>query len=88
MLFRSINKFILKILIGKSDNNIKFSDLCTLLKHLGFELRINGSHHIFRKEGINTKLNLQKDGEKAKFYQIKQVRKLLLDYKLGETHEI
>jgi hypothetical protein len=45
----SINKFILKIIIGKSDNNIKFADLCKLLVKLGFELRTNGSHHIFRK---------------------------------------
>jgi hypothetical protein len=58
----SINKLILKIIMGKSDNNIKFSDLCNLLVKLGFELRINGSHHIFRKEGINMKLNLERDG--------------------------
>ncbi len=75
-----IEKFIAKLLMGKSDNNIKFEDLCNLLVKIGFEMRIKGSHHIFRKEGIPTMLNLQKDGDLAKKYQIKQVRKLLVEF--------
>ena len=75
-----IEKFIAKLLMGKSDNNIKFEDLCNLLVNIGFEMRIKGSHHIFRKEGIPTMLNLQKDGDLAKNYQIKQVRKLLVEF--------
>jgi hypothetical protein len=84
----SINKLILKIIMGKSDNNIKFSDLYNLLIKLGFELRTNGSHPIFRKEGINMKLNLQRDGDMAKFYQVKQVRYMLIKYKLGDVDEL
>ncbi len=76
-------KLVLEILLGVSDFNIAFSDLMTLLEHLGFELRINGSHHIFRKKGIEEKINLQKDGNKAKAYQVKQVRNVILKYKLG-----
>jgi len=77
------NKLLLKILSGTSDANINFNDLVGLLKNLGFEMRTKGSHHIFRKEGINEKVNLQKAGSKAKPYQVKQVRYLIVKYKLG-----
>jgi len=49
-------KLILKILSGQSDTNIPFDDLCTLLQGSGFVLRIRGSHHVFRKEGIEEKI--------------------------------
>ena len=73
-------KLFLKIIESKSDKNIAFNDLCQLLQRLRFELRIKGSHYIFRKEGIMEKPNLQKDGNKAKSYQIRQVRELLIKY--------
>ncbi len=73
---------LLTILIGASDSNISFKDLCQLMSRLGFEERINGSHHIFRKSGIEEKINLQKDGNKAKTYQVKQVRNVIIKYKL------
>ncbi len=76
-------KLLLKILSGTSDANIHFEDLCDLLKNLGFEERIRGSHHIFRKEGVVEKINLQRDKDKAKPYQVKQVRNVILKYKLG-----
>lgn len=68
-----IEKLILQILSGTSDANIGFKDLCQLLIHLGFDERTKGSHHIFRKSGIEEKINLQKDGNKAKPYQVKQI---------------
>ena len=77
-------KVLLKILRGSSDANISFNDLFNLLKTLGFEERIRGSHHIFRKKGIIEKINLQRDGSKAKVYQVRQVRNLILKYNLGE----
>jgi hypothetical protein len=77
-------KLILRILRGQSDANIAFSDLVNLLRHLGFELRVSGSHHIFRKKGVEEKPNLQKDGNKAKPYQVKQVRNMILKYRLGD----
>ncbi len=49
-------KLLLKILQGASDANILFDDLCHLLSQLGFEERTRGSHHIFRKEGVEEKL--------------------------------
>ena len=76
-------KLLLKILSGSSDANIYFEDLCNLLKKLGFEERTRGSHHIFRKDGVSEKINLQRDGNKAKPYQVKQVRNVIVKYKLG-----
>lgn len=78
-------KLLLKILQGTSDANIAFEDLCTLLKKLGFEERVRGSHHVFRKEGIMEKMNLQRDDGKAKVYQVRQVRNLILKYNLGSN---
>jgi predicted RNA binding protein YcfA (HicA-like mRNA interferase family) len=78
-----IEKLIFQILSGASDTNIAFRDLCQLLIHLGFEERTKGSHHMFRKAGIEEKINLQKDGNKAKPYQVKQARAVILKYKLG-----
>ncbi|OLE54901.1 MAG: toxin HicA [Acidobacteria bacterium 13_1_20CM_3_53_8] len=77
------DKLLLQILQGRSDTNIPFEDLRRLLLHLGFEERIRGSHHIFRKSGIEEKINLQRDDGKAKVYQVRQVRNILLKYKLG-----
>jgi predicted RNA binding protein YcfA (HicA-like mRNA interferase family) len=76
-------KLIAQILRGTSDVNIAYKDLCQLLIHLGFEERTKGSHHIFRKSGVDEKINLQKDGNNAKPYQVKQVRAIILKYKLG-----
>jgi predicted RNA binding protein YcfA (HicA-like mRNA interferase family) len=77
----------LRILHGTLDANIPFSELCHLLRRLGFEERIRGSHHIFTKEGVEEILNLQPRGSNAKPYQVKQVRNIILRYKLGgEDH--
>jgi len=76
-------KLLLQILQGISDANISFDDLCGLLKKLGFDERIRGSHHIFRKDGIIEKINLQLDGSKAKAYQVRPVRTVILKYNLG-----
>ncbi len=67
-----------------STANISFNDLCGLVKKIGFEERTRGSHHVFRKEGIEEKINLQRDDDKAKPYQVRQVRALILKYKLGD----
>ncbi len=60
-----------KILDGKSDANISFEDLRNFLLNLGFIERIKGSHHNYRKDGIAEKPNLQRDGSKAKSYQVR-----------------
>ena len=78
-------KLLFLILKGASDTNISFDDLCQLMRYLGFEKRERGSHHIFRKEGILEKINLQRDNNKAKIYQVRQVRSIILKYKLGDN---
>ena len=54
------------------------------MEKLGFEKRIRGSHHLFRKEGVEEKINLQRAGNNAEPYQVKQVRAVLLKHKLGD----
>ena len=68
-----------------ADAAIRFDDLCSLLERMGFEKRIRGSHHLFRKEGVEEKINLQREGGQAKPYQVKQVRTVILKYNLGDT---
>ncbi len=77
-------KLLFKVIRGTSDANISFNDLCGLVKRFGFEERTRGSHHVFRKEGIEEKINLQRDDDMAKPYQVRQVRALILKYKLGD----
>jgi hypothetical protein len=77
-------KVLSLILRGASDSNVPFENLRHLLNHLGFEERIRGSHHIFTKEGVEEILNLQPKGSKSKPYQVKQVRNVVLKYKLEE----
>ena len=52
------DKLIHKILQGRSDASIGFEELRSLLKSLGFEERIRGSHHIYRRADVEERLNL------------------------------
>jgi predicted RNA binding protein YcfA (HicA-like mRNA interferase family) len=72
-----------RLLSGTADAAIRFDDLCQLLERLGFERRVRGSHHLFRKNGVEEKINLQRAGTNAKPYQVKQVRAVILKAKLG-----
>ena len=76
-----------RVLRGTSDSNIEFKLLRGLLKRLGFSERIRGDHYIFTKDGVVEILNLQPIGHNAKAYQVKQVRKVILQYKLGDDVE-
>ena len=73
-----LKKLLLRILRGASDNSIGFQELCGLLTHLGFR----GSHHVFSQSGVVELINLQRDGATAKPYQVKQVRNVIVKYKL------
>ena len=77
------DKLLDRILRGTANANIPFAELCQLLHRLGFDERVRGSHHIFTKDGIEEILNLQPKRAKAKPYQVKQVRGVILRYKLG-----
>lgn len=77
-----------KVLLGDSDANISFDALCHLLRRMGFNERVSGSHHIFNQSGIEEIINVQPKGRMAKTYQVGQVRGIILKYRLGEeTHD-
>ena len=76
-----------RVLLGYSDANIQFDDVCLLLRLLGFDERIRGSHHIFFRTGIEEIINIQPKGNKAKAYQVKQVGNIILNYSLGAEDE-
>ncbi len=80
----SYKKTLKKVLSGTSDTNIRFNHLRQLMIALGFDERIRGSHHIFTKDEVEEILNLQAKGSKAKTYQVKQVRRVIDNYELGE----
>ena len=73
-----------KLLSGKSDNNFTVDELCTLLSHLGFtERKGKGSHRTFYRDGIEEIINLQPvRGGKAKPYQVRQIRQIVIGYSL------
>jgi predicted RNA binding protein YcfA (HicA-like mRNA interferase family) len=66
----------------RSDANVPFETLCALLKRLGFIERVKGGHHIFTKGDVEEILNLQPKDSKGKPYQVKQVRDIILKYRL------
>jgi hypothetical protein len=76
-------KILEQVLRGTADRNVPFLGLCSLLRRLGFDERTKGSHHIFTKEGIPEILNLQPMGSSAKAYQVRQVRDVILRYRLA-----
>ena len=78
-------KLLAQTLGGCADANVGFEALCALLRHLGFEERTRGSHHVFRRAGVEELVNLQRDGDKAKVYQVRQVRAVLARYGLTTT---
>jgi hypothetical protein len=78
------DKLLVKILRGTSDANIDFSQLCHLLIKLGFSQRVKGDHFIFTQDGIAEIINIQPQGSKAKACQVKQIRTLIVKYKLGD----
>jgi len=57
-------------------------EMCNLLQYLEFTLRVKGSHHIFSKDNVAEIINIQASGSKCKNYQVKQIRNLLIQYKL------
>jgi hypothetical protein len=61
------DKLIQKILRGHPDASIGFEELRSLLKSLGFDERVRGSHHIFRRADVEERLNLQREDSNLPF---------------------
>lgn len=78
-----LEKIIDQILRGGGEQNIVFDDLLYRLESMGFEKRTKGSHHVFSKDGIEEIVNIQPVGGKAEPYQVKQVRHVIVKYKLA-----
>ena len=76
----SADKIITSVLSGTKDKNIAFADLCKLLTALGFVHRVKGDHFIYAKDGIPEIINIQPNGDKAKAYQVRQIRAIILKY--------
>ena len=68
---------------GTKDKNISFSDLRTMLERLGFQCRIKGDHFIYTRDDVEEIINIQPSGTQAKPYQVKQIRSIILQYRLG-----
>ena len=68
--------------------NIPFSDLQYLITRLGFtEKSVRGDHFTYKMSGVPDKINLQPNGKDAKPYQVRQVRNIVIQYKLGGTDD-
>ena len=79
------DKLIVKLLFGSADKNFDFNDLVKILQSLGFHMRNgSGSHHIFVKKDVDEIINIQPKNNRAKPYQVKQVRELIIKYKLWQ----
>ena len=76
-------KSLLSILSGTQDSNIPFADLQLVLDRMGFQCRIKGDHFIYTMDGVEEIVNLQPRGGKAKPYQVKQIRQIVLNHQLG-----
>ena len=82
-------KLLLSILSGTRDKSLLFADLQTVLDRLGFQCRIKGDHFIYTRDDVEEIINIQPVGNKAKPYQVKQVRNIILRYQLGGAiHEV
>lgn len=78
----TVDKILQEVMSGTKDKNIRFSELQKILETLGFQCRIKGDHFIYYKNGVDEIINIQPDGNKAKPYQVKQVRNLILKYQM------
>ena len=76
-------KLLLALMSGVKDKSFQFADLRLILDRLGFDCRVRGDHFIYTRDGVEEIINIQPNGSKAKPYQCKQVRQLILRYDLG-----
>ena len=70
------------VMSGKADHSINYNDFQNLMVALGFVfVRQKGSHTLYR-HSCGAMMNVQKDGAKAKAYQVAQLRKIVNQYSL------
>lgn len=67
--------------VQSAQAGIGFGDLQRLVEAAGFELaREDGSHYVYKKSGVTEIITLQKNGDVAKAYQVRQVILVLEKY--------
>jgi virulence-associated protein VapD len=76
-------KLLAALMCGTKDKAFLFSDLQAILTRLGFQCRIKGDHYIYTRNEVDEIINIQPVGNKAKPYQVKQVRNIVLKYHFG-----
>ena len=77
------HKALSRVLDYRATAAIRFDELRSVLRSLGFEERHSGSHCIFSRSDIAEIINLQpRTNGTAKPYQVRQVRRLILQYRL------
>lgn len=78
------NKTYDDVMSGQRDNNIRFADFRSFVISLGFVERIKGDHYVYKHPDpdIIERIVIQPAGNKAKAYQVKQVRNLVKKYDL------
>ncbi|MGB6160988.1 MAG: type II toxin-antitoxin system HicA family toxin [Pseudonocardiaceae bacterium] len=76
------HQFLDRLLRGDL-RNVRFTELCGLVKALGFEQRrVSGSHYIFTHPAFAEIINLQQVRGQAKPYQVRQLLRLVKRYDL------
>ena len=78
------DKVLARVLSGDQDAAIHLVDLRALLRRLGFTERQQGGHRVFRHAELAIRLNLQREGSHAKPYQVRQVRRALIEHGLAD----
>ena len=71
-----IEKLIDKALGGKS---VSYKEAETLLKRLGFDVEICGSHHVFRKKNYVKNISIKRRPELLT-YQLRDLQEVLKDH--------
>jgi predicted RNA binding protein YcfA (HicA-like mRNA interferase family) len=71
------------ILDPNKDYGHRFADVVNFLQASGWVLRAKGGHHILKRPGLAVLINLQPESNrKAKAYQIRQLRRVLVQFGL------
>jgi hypothetical protein len=79
----SVQKTLELLLTGRSDANIRFAALRSLLRSMNFDERVKGDHFIYTRPDVEEIINIQPaHAGKAKVYQVRQVRSLITKYGL------
>jgi predicted RNA binding protein YcfA (HicA-like mRNA interferase family) len=79
---RKLEHLLQQVLQGRG--TIRFDDFEALIEALGFRLRRQrGSHRIYVHPNIDRAFPIQPEGKDAKRYQVRELRDMIRQYRLG-----